>query len=157
MLQLLRMPSCCAHGAVMRPSDLQGGVCFAYDPAAGATKFMVGCESGTVLACNRKAKNPIDRVAGAFSGHHGPVYSLHRHPFAAKYFLSVGDWTARIWAEDSKQPLITSRYHNTYLTGTVVQHSFRGSVVYLQVNLDPADRASVCTAHPVVSSHVWQR
>lgn len=96
---------------------LQGGVCFAYDPAAGATKFMVGCESGTVLACNRKAKNPIDRVAGAFSGHHGPVYSLHRHPFAAKYFLSVGDWTARIWAEDSKQPLITSRYHNTYLTG----------------------------------------
>lgn len=80
---------------------------------------MVGCESGTVLACNRKAKNPIDRVAGAFPGHHGPVYSLHRHPFAAKYFLSVGDWTARIWAEDSKQPLITSRYHNTYLTGVL--------------------------------------
>lgn len=95
-------------------------MCFAYDPAAGATKFMVGCESGTVLACNRKAKNPIDRVAGAFSGHHGPVYSLHRHPFAAKYFLSVGDWTARIWAEDSKQPLITSRYHNTYLTGALL-------------------------------------
>lgn len=79
---------------------------------------MVGCESGALLACNRKAKNPTDRVAGAFYGHHGPVYSLARHPFAVKYFLSVGDWTARIWAEDSKQPLITTRYHNTYLTGT---------------------------------------
>jgi dynein intermediate chain 2, axonemal len=84
---------------------------------AGATKFMIGCESGTVLSCNRKAKNPTDRVAGAFTGHHGPVYGLQRHPFAAKYFLSVGDWTARIWAEDAKQPLITTRYHSTYLTG----------------------------------------
>jgi dynein intermediate chain 2, axonemal len=91
-------------------------VCFAYDPAAGATKFMIGCESGSILSCNRKAKNPTDRVAGAFYGHHGPVYSLRRHPFAAKYFLSVGDWTARIWAEDSKQPLITTRYHNAFLT-----------------------------------------
>lgn len=100
---------------------MQGGVCFAYDPAAGATKFMIGCESGALLACNRKAKNPSDRVAGAFYGHHGPVYSLARHPFQAKYFLSVGDWTARIWAEDSKQPLITTRYHNTYLTGVLLR------------------------------------
>ena len=81
---------------------------------------MVGCESGAILSCNRKAKNPQDRVAGAFYGHHGPVYNLQRHPFAAKYFLSVGDWTARIWAEDSKQPLITSRYHSTYLTGAAL-------------------------------------
>jgi dynein intermediate chain 2, axonemal len=84
---------------------------------AGATKFLVGCESGAILSCNRKAKNPSDRVAGAFYGHHGPVYGLKRHPFAVKYFLSVGDWTARIWAEDLKQPLITTRYQNTYLTG----------------------------------------
>lgn len=97
---------------------LQGGVTFGYDPAAGATKFMIGCESGSILSCNRKAKNPADRVAGVFAGHHGPVYSLKRHPFAPKYFMSIGDWTARIWAEDSKQPLITTKYHNTYLTGT---------------------------------------
>ena len=86
----------------------------------------MGCESGALLACNRKAKNPTDRVAGAFYGHHGPVYSLARHPFAAKYFLSVGDWTARIWAEDSKQPLITTRYHNTYLTGMCESQAMDG-------------------------------
>jgi dynein intermediate chain 2, axonemal len=54
------------------------GVCLEYDPAAGATKFMVGCENGAVLSCNRRAKNPADRVSGAFIGHHGAVYGLQR-------------------------------------------------------------------------------
>jgi dynein intermediate chain 2, axonemal len=84
---------------------------------------MAGCESGAILSCNRKAKNPADRVAAAFYGHHGPVYGLQRHPFAAKYFLSVGDWTVRIWADDSKQPLVTTRYHSTYLTGAPLRAS----------------------------------
>ena len=107
-MSLLRLYN--VRAAHMRP-------CSHVHVQAGATKFMVGCESGAILSCNRKAKNPSDRVAGAFYGHHGPVYGLQRHPFAVKYFLSVGDWTARIWAEDNKQPLITTRYHNTYLTG----------------------------------------
>ncbi len=36
--------------------------------AAGPTKFMVGTENGVVLSCNRKAKNPTDRVGAAYSG-----------------------------------------------------------------------------------------
>jgi dynein intermediate chain 2 len=48
-------------------------VCMEYEPAAGPTKLMVGTEQGTVLLCNRKAKNPADRVAAAYVGHHGPV------------------------------------------------------------------------------------
>jgi len=40
-----------------------GAVCMEYEPAAGPTKLMVGTEQGTVLLCNRKAKNPADRVA----------------------------------------------------------------------------------------------
>jgi hypothetical protein len=39
---------------------------------------MVGTEQGSVLACNRKAKNPADRVGTSFVGHHGPVYGLKR-------------------------------------------------------------------------------
>lgn len=57
---------------------LLGGVCLEYDPQAGPTKFMVGTEQGSVLACNRKAKNPADRVGATFAGHHGPVYGLRR-------------------------------------------------------------------------------
>eukprot|EP00878_Enallax_costatus_P034623 GHUV01038402.1.p1 GENE.GHUV01038402.1~~GHUV01038402.1.p1 ORF type:complete len:415 (+),score=109.91 GHUV01038402.1:392-1636(+) len=57
---------------------LLGGVCLEYEPTAGPTKFMIGCEQGCVLNCNRKAKNPADRIAGSYGGHHGPVYGLRR-------------------------------------------------------------------------------
>lgn len=36
--------------------------------AAGPAKFMVGTESGAVLSCNRKAKNPADRVGASYLG-----------------------------------------------------------------------------------------
>jgi dynein intermediate chain 2, axonemal len=99
-------------------SDTVLGICtLEYDPAAGPTKFMVGTEQGTILSCNRKAKNPADRVGAAYPGHHGPVYGLRRNPFYPKYFMSVADWTARIWNEDLKTPLMTTKYHSSYITG----------------------------------------
>ncbi len=45
------------------------------------------------------------------------MYSLVRNPLYPKYFLSIGDWTARIWNEDLKSPIMTSKYHSAYLTG----------------------------------------
>lgn len=39
---------------------------------------MVGTEQGLILACNRKAKNPGDRVGASFAGHHGPVRAVRR-------------------------------------------------------------------------------
>ena len=116
---------------------------------------MVGCESGTILSCNRKAKNPSDRVAGAFHGHHGPVYGLKRHPFAAKYFLSVGDWTARIWAEDSKQPLITTRYHSTYLTGAFGRQIWQCAC--LNVQWCRPDSAPSCHRQATVVEHTTKQ
>ena len=94
-----------------------GAVSVEYESIAGPTKFMIGTEQGTVLMCNSKAKTPADRVGASFHGHHGPVYSLERNPWFPKYFMSVGDWTARVWMEDIKTPIMTTRYHGTYLTG----------------------------------------
>ena len=37
-----------------------------------------------------------------FSGHLGPVYNIRRNPAFPKIFLTVGDWTARLWSEDIK-------------------------------------------------------
>jgi len=34
-----------------------------------------------------------------------------------KYFMTVGDWTARVWMEDLKSPLMTTPYDGSYLTG----------------------------------------
>ena len=43
-----------------------------YNPQAGPTKFMIGTEQGNIMACNRKAKNPQDRVGTSFPGEWGP-------------------------------------------------------------------------------------
>ncbi|GAQ88949.1 Cytoplasmic dynein intermediate chain [Klebsormidium nitens] len=94
-----------------------GGVSMEYEAAGGAGKFMVGTEEGIVLACNRKAKLATDRVTASYQGHHGPVCALERSPFYPKYFLSAGDWTARIWNEDLRTAIMTTRYHSSYITG----------------------------------------
>lgn len=73
-----------------------------------ATTLISG-EQGTILSCNRKAKNAADRVGASYMGHHGPVYGLRRNPFYPKYFLSLGDWSARVWNEDLRAPLLTTR------------------------------------------------
>uniref|UniRef100_A0AAQ4RIS7 Dynein, axonemal, intermediate chain 2b n=1 Tax=Gasterosteus aculeatus aculeatus TaxID=481459 RepID=A0AAQ4RIS7_GASAC len=70
------------------------------------TKFMVGTEQGLVVSCNRKAKTPTEKVVCTYDGHQGPVYALQRNPFFPKNFLTVGDWTARIWSEDIKESSI---------------------------------------------------
>lgn len=70
------------------------------------TKFMVGTEQGVVVSCNRKAKTPAEKIVCTYDGHHGPVYALQRNPFFPKNFLTVGDWTARIWSEDIKESSI---------------------------------------------------
>lgn len=70
------------------------------------TKFMVGTEQGLVVSCNRKAKTPAEKIVCTYSGHLGPIYALQRNPFFPKNFLTVADWTARIWSEDIKESSI---------------------------------------------------
>ncbi|XP_049458526.1 dynein axonemal intermediate chain 2 [Epinephelus fuscoguttatus] len=80
------------------------------------TKFMVGTEQGVVVSCNRKAKTPAEKIVSTYDGHHGPVYALQRNPFFPKNFLTVGDWTARIWSEDIKESSIMwTKYQMSYL------------------------------------------
>uniref|UniRef100_A0A8D0F6S4 Dynein intermediate chain 2, axonemal n=1 Tax=Strix occidentalis caurina TaxID=311401 RepID=A0A8D0F6S4_STROC len=93
-----------------------GAVTLEFEPTM-PTKFMVGTEQGIVIACNRKAKTPSEKITSTYSGHHGPVYALSRNPFYPKVFLTVGDWTARIWSEETKESSIMwTKYHLSYLT-----------------------------------------
>ena len=39
---------------------------------------------------------------GGYGKHFGPVYSVKRNPFHVKFFLSVGDWCAKMWMEELK-------------------------------------------------------
>jgi len=103
---------------------IHGISCMDYRTDAGPTRYLAGTDQGQIVLVDRKAKKDAESTKsikneyGNESGsHHGPCYSLSRHPFNPKYFMSVGDWTTRIWMEDLKTPLITTRYDNAYLTG----------------------------------------
>ena len=103
-----------------------GAICLEYEPTM-PTKFMVGTEQGTIITCNRKAKTAADKIAALYQSyrfvniyvnifwHHfwsptkyfsGPVTKITRNPFNPKYFLTVGEWMARVWSEDIKDSAI---------------------------------------------------
>jgi len=97
-----------------------GGSSLEYNSEAGPTKYLVGTEQGSVVSVNlrnRKMNNGVAVYDDGPGKHHGPVYSIQRNPTHNKFFLSIGDWTAKIWAEDLKTPIITTKYHSNYLTG----------------------------------------
>ena len=56
------------------------------------------------------------KIGTIYEGHCGPVYGLQRNLFFPKYFLTVGDWTVRLWNEELRAPVITSKYHMSYMT-----------------------------------------
>eukprot|EP00058_Branchiostoma_floridae_P010277 XP_002595765.1 hypothetical protein BRAFLDRAFT_275418 [Branchiostoma floridae] len=89
----------------MNIDNALGAISLEYEPTM-PTKFMVGTEQGSVVNCNRKAKTPADKIVALYTGHHGPIYALQRNPFFPKNFLTVGDWTARIWSEDIRESSI---------------------------------------------------
>jgi len=111
-----------------------GGVCLEYSAAAGPTKFLVGTEQGSVVSCNRKAKNPGDRIGTVYEGHCGPVYALHRNPFYPKFFLTIGDWTVRLWNEELRSPIMTSKYFKNYVLDATWSPTRPG--VFLSTKMD---------------------
>lgn len=99
---------------------VMGGSSLEYNSEAGPTKYLVGTEQGTIVSVNLRNKKVNNGVCVYDDGpgkHFGPVYSVQRNPTHNKFFMSIGDWTAKIWAEDLKSPIITTKYHSNYLTG----------------------------------------
>jgi len=95
-----------------------------YRADAGATRYLVATEQGHVLLCDRKAKKDkgsdktVRQIYGDRGGcHTGPITSVQRnpHPNMLKYFLTVGDWTARVWNEDCKTPVLITPYDSGYV------------------------------------------
>lgn len=86
-----------------------------YEPSVG-TKFMFGLENGIVISGSRKARTPAEKMALRFNAHYGPVLSVDRSGFNPKIFLTVGDCTASVWAEDTKDSsLVSTRFFLPYV------------------------------------------
>ena len=96
-----------------------GGSSLEYNTEAGPTKYLIGTEQGIVMSVNlrnRKINNGVSIYDSGHGKHHGPIYSIQRNPTHSKFFMTIGDWTARIWAEDLKTPIVTTKYHSSYVT-----------------------------------------
>jgi dynein intermediate chain 2 len=90
-----------------------------YNQEPSPMKYLAGTEQGYIFLANKKPGKAVEIIQrfGLNSGkHHGPIYALQRNPFAPKYFLSIGDWTAKVWSEEIKTPLMQTKYHDSYLT-----------------------------------------
>mmetsp|Transcript_7193 Transcript_7193/g.16453 ORF Transcript_7193/g.16453 Transcript_7193/m.16453 type:complete len:608 (+) Transcript_7193:94-1917(+) len=95
-----------------------GASCMEYNPEAGAHKFLVGTEQGVVGQVdmrNRKKNGGVGFFTTGPGKHLGPVNSIQRNPVHTKFFLTVGDWSARIWAEDLKTPVLTTQFSSAML------------------------------------------
>ncbi|CAE7742446.1 ODA6, partial [Symbiodinium microadriaticum] len=100
-------------------STVLGGSSLEYNSEAGPSKYLVGTEQGVVMLVNlknRKQNNGITVFDQGPGKHHGPIYSIQRNPANSKCFLTIGDWTARIWMEELRTPIMTTKYHSSYLT-----------------------------------------
>jgi dynein intermediate chain 2 len=107
-----------------------GGSSMEYNIEAGPAKYLVGSEQGVVLSLNMRKRGgggKDGKDAGGASGmvtamdagpgkHHGPIYSIQRNPFHPTSFLTVGDWTCRMWNEKNKGPILMTPYSKAYLT-----------------------------------------
>ncbi|XP_024940578.1 dynein intermediate chain 3, ciliary-like isoform X2 [Cephus cinctus] len=99
--------------------------------ATMGTKFMAGMENGTVISGSRKGKNPAEKLALRFRCHYGPVVAIDRNPFSTKNFLTVGDWTVKIWAEDTKEGCLISTIPRTTILNGGCWSTSRYSVFYV--------------------------
>lgn len=92
---------------------------------------MVGTESGVVFICNKRFKTPADRIYAQIQCCNGTVSAVQRNPSFLKFFLSVGDWQAKIWCEELKDSPIfwTKEYVSELIYGC--WNSVRCSSFYL--------------------------
>ena len=76
-----------------------GATVLEYNVEAGPTKFLIGTEQGSIMVANKKPKKNVEISTryGLEAGRHlGPVCSINRSPPNTKYFLTVGDWSAKV-------------------------------------------------------------
>lgn len=102
-----------------------GATCLEYRLDAGATKYLVGTESGLVFNVERKAKKDqesqktIKAIYGKKQQHFGPIYSIQRNFAAIKGFLTCGDWGCRMWTEEVRSPNFGTKYDTAMINCAV--------------------------------------
>jgi dynein intermediate chain 2 len=88
-------------------------------PSRSGTKKARDADATGAATGARAAEGPRAKRPPHFAylpEHTGPVVSIQRCPLLPDYFLTVGDWTARLWKEGLISPIVTSPYSDAPLT-----------------------------------------
>lgn len=80
-----------------------------------SNKFLVGLVNGLVLNINRKNISPDEKFTMQFECFAGPVHAVDRNPFAPKTFLTIGNWSTKIWSDDVKEGFLVNTKCDFYL------------------------------------------
>ena len=79
-----------------------------------SSRFLAGTENGLVVNVNRRGSNPVEKLAMRFQCYVGPVVAIDRNPVYTKNFLTIGNWSAKVWADDTKEGnLLSTKYTRT--------------------------------------------
>ena len=63
-------------------------------------------------------------------GHHGPAWSVQRHPQLPKYYITAGDWCFKIWKVGCNIPIVCSPFIDSHVTAGCWSPT-RPSVVFI--------------------------
>ncbi|GAB5354002.1 hypothetical protein AAMO2058_000082400 [Amorphochlora amoebiformis] len=104
--------------------EIMGISALEYKAEGGPTKYLVGTEKGFPVLVERKAKKdqPSEKKIKAIfnqghGGHFTATRGIKRNPVHTSFFLTVGDWCAKLWSEETlKSPIMISAYNHAYLT-----------------------------------------
>ncbi|KZC05587.1 Dynein intermediate chain 3, ciliary [Dufourea novaeangliae] len=107
-----------------------GVSCLNFGPVPG-TKFLFGLDNGIVVSGTRKAKTNAEKLAIKFDAHAGPVVFVDRNVFNPNIFLSIGDWTVKIWSEDTKEGCLLSTLYMRNSPTISCWNKTRNSVFYV--------------------------
>lgn len=79
----------------------------------------MGTEQGCVIPLKRNLGRNVGIVLGRElfvkdilgkndEAHHGPIYTISQHRKTTDMFLTVGDWSAKIWSEEVTSPIYST-------------------------------------------------
>lgn len=109
------------------------GMCFDFSPRDSGT-YLVGTEDGGVHRCS---VSDSEQYLGTYNGHGGPIYAVRWAPYADRLFLSASaDGTARLWREESDDPLLTFQSEDTQGEVADVAWSKTNGTVFGSVTTD---------------------
>ena len=71
-----------------------------------------------MVIANKKPKKPVEinNRLGHDNRHLGPIYAIVRNFQYPKVFMTMGDWSAKLWMDDLRTPLVKTKYHDSYIS-----------------------------------------